>query len=228
MIRLDSSPTVRIAQSQVIFIRHAQSVSNAGWLTMPHKDIPLTEKGHQQAAALAASLDVAPAVVLVSEMVRTHQTAAPYCARFGVTPLQHAGLNEFSIIDSDLIAGMDGPQRRLFVRDYWDDPDPHRRWGETADTFFEFESRVRDFIRNLDSLADSTVIFGHGIWLGMLHWLLLGYKTRDADDMRAFQRFRHALPMPNCAAFGAERTGSTGWKMQSVDLTIPSGRKRTD
>ena len=61
----------------IIFVRHAQSVSNAGGMTMPHKAIPLTEKGHQQAEALAASLHIEPADVLVSEMVRTHQTAEP-------------------------------------------------------------------------------------------------------------------------------------------------------
>jgi len=185
----------------VIFVRHAESLSNAGGVTMPHEAIPLSERGRQQAKALADALPTAPSEVLVSGMVRTHQTAAPYCARVGVAPQEHAGLNEFSVIDADMIAGMDGPQRRLFVRDYWDRPDPHRRWGAKADTFVEFEARVRDFVDELDRIADSTVIFGHGIWLGMLHWLLLGNRVHDADDMRAFRRFQVALPMPNCAVF---------------------------
>ncbi len=198
----------------LIFIRHAESVSNAGGVTMPHEAIPLSERGMQQAETLADALPAAPAAVLVSGMVRTHQTAAPYCARFGVTPQEHAGLNEFSIVDSDLIAGMDGPQRRLFVRDYWDNPDPHRRWGEKADTFAEFEARVRGFTGELDRLAESTVIFGHGIWLAMLHWLLLGKRVRDADDMRAFQRFRLELPMPNCATFRLTRSHAYGWQIR--------------
>lgn len=42
------------------------------------------------------------------------------------------------------------------------------------DTLVEFEARVRTFIGELDRIADSTAVFGHGIWLGMLHWLLLG------------------------------------------------------
>lgn len=185
----------------MIFVRHAESLSNAGGVTMPHEAIPLTECGRQQAEAMADALPAAPAAVLVSGMVRTHQTAAPYCARNGLTPRQHAGLNEFSVIDADLIAGMDRPQRRLFVRDYWDRPDPHRRWGTKADTFVEFEARVRNFIDGMDCIADSSVIFGHGIWLGMLHWLLLGNQTSTADDMRAFRVFQLALAMPNCAVF---------------------------
>ncbi len=203
----------------MIFVRHAESVSNAGGVTMPHEAIPLSERGRQQAVALVDALPAAPTAVLVSGMVRTHQTAAPYCARFDLAPRQHVGLNEFSVIDANLIAGMDGPQRRLFVRDYWDSPDPHRRWGAKADTFVEFEAHVRSFIGELDSLADSTVIFGHGIWLGMLHWLLLGNRVRDADDMRAFQRFRNALAMPNCAAFELEgRNG--GWRLRALPSTL--------
>lgn len=203
----------------VIFVRHAESVSNAGGVTMPHEAIPLSERGRQQAETLADLLPAAPAAVLVSGMARTHQTAAPYCARLGVAPRQHVGLNEFSVIDADLIAGMDGPQRRLFVRDYWANPDPHRRWGTKADTFAEFEVRVRSFIGELDSFAESTVIFGHGIWLGMLHWLLLGNRVRDADDMRAFQHFRLELPMPNCAVFSASRAGKAWW-IQPVEQRV--------
>ena len=65
----------------IVFVRHAESVSNAGGITMPHETIPLSEKGREQAQTLAASLPPAPAAVLVSGMVRTHETAAPYCAR---------------------------------------------------------------------------------------------------------------------------------------------------
>jgi broad specificity phosphatase PhoE len=211
----------------ITLIRHAESLSNAGGVTMPHAAIPLSERGRQQAEALAESLSVEPAAVIVSGMVRTHQTAAPYCARFNITPQQHIGLNEFSVIDSDLIAGMYGPQRRLFVRDYWDNPDPHRRWGEKADTFIEFEARVRGFIDELDRMADSTVIFGHGIWLGMLHWLLSGNRIYNADDMHAFRCFQLTLPMPNCAVFHVElrdaRAGKAHWEIRSQRLLSDLG-----
>jgi alpha-ribazole phosphatase len=203
-----------------LFVRHAESVSNAGGITMPHEAIPLSERGKRQAEALAALLPIEPAAVLVSGMVRTHQTAAPYCARIGVTAHQRVSLNELSVIDSDLVAGMDGPKRRHFVRDYWDNPDPYRRWGDRADTFVEFEARVRGFVGELDSLARPTVIFGHGIWLGMLHWQLLGNQVCTADDMHAFHRFQLELPMPNCATFQIERAGAAGWAIRSIPLAI--------
>ena len=199
----------------ITFVRHAESLANAGGVTMPHEAIPLSELGHRQAVALAASRSVTPAAVLVSGMVRTHQTAAPLCDRFGVTAQVHPGLNEFSVIDPALIAGLDGPQRKPFVKAYWSDPDPHRRQGVNADTFAEFASRVQAFMLEMEALPDSAVIVGHGIWFGLLHWLLLGYGANDAGDMDAFRRFQQALPMPNCAAFTLTHAGAKRWSIQA-------------
>lgn len=49
-----------------------------------------------------------------------------------------------------------------------------------------------------------------GELLGMLHWLLLGNQTLNADDVRAFRRFRLALSMPNCAVFRLIRHDTKG------------------
>src|ERR1019366_1092740 len=127
---------------RLTLIRHAQSVSNAGGLTQPHQAIPLTAHGHTQARALGATLAPASAVA-VSRFVRAQQTAAPYCQRFNLDPQVDADLDEFSLIDAVLIEGLDGAQRKPFVRAYWADPDLHRRLGDHADTFAEFVERVR-------------------------------------------------------------------------------------
>jgi hypothetical protein len=41
-------------------------------------------------------------------------------------------LNEFSIIDPALIAGLNGDGRKPFVRDHWFDLDPHLRRSESV------------------------------------------------------------------------------------------------
>lgn len=151
------------------FIRHAESVSNAGGVTMSHEAIPLSDLGHLQAQKLAALRSVPPVAVLVSSMVRTHQTAASFCNRFSVVPQVHPNLDEFSVIDPALIAGLNSAQRKPFVQGYWDDSDPLRRMGVNAETFAEFETRVSSFMVDMQTLPDSTVIFGHGIWFGLLH-----------------------------------------------------------
>lgn len=189
------------------FIRHAESVSNAGGTTMPHEVIPLSALGHRQARELAATLAIEPSAIWMSGMVRTHQTAAPICERFGIKPQVHAGLNEFSVIDPALIEGLDGSRRKPLVSAYWDKPDPQRRCGDKADTFAEFDARVINFIVQMHDLADNAVIFGHGIWFALLLWHLLGYSAAGAEDMRAFRRFQQALPMPNCAVFSLHEHG---------------------
>lgn len=204
---------------ELIFIRHAESVSNAGGPTMPHGAVPLSELGHQQAQLLARLIDVEPATVLVSFFLRTHQTAAPFCERFGVQPQVHPDLHEFSVIDPALIQGLLGPQRKPFVKAYWDDPDPLRRLGENADTFAEFDGRVSVFIEQMDQLPDSTVIFGHGIWIALLFWRLLGYEVSDAEGMKAFRRFQLALPMPNCAVFSLVPIGER-WSVRAKKVRV--------
>jgi alpha-ribazole phosphatase len=198
-----------------LLIRHAESLSNAGGVTLPHADIPLSEHGHEQARKLASTLPIKPSAVLVSSMMRTHQTAAPLCARYGLVPTIDADLDEFSLIDHRLIEGMDGPQRRAFVADYWTDPDPHRRWGEHADTFVEFADRVHRFIAKLDRLMIPTVIVGHGIWLCMLHWQLQGGGVDRPADMQAFRQFQLSLPMPNCATFALTGRAATGYHLDA-------------
>ena len=68
------------------FIRHGESVANAGAVTMPHEAIPLSAIGQRQAAELATLLEVRPSTIFVSGMIRTHETAAPYCKRHAIAP----------------------------------------------------------------------------------------------------------------------------------------------
>jgi len=212
------SPPLRaenLSMKTITFVRHAESVANAGGVTMPHDAIPLSDLGHQQAKMLATLIDVVPTTILVSSMTRTHQTAAPFSERFSMRPTVHPGLNEFSVIDPSLIAGLVGVQRKPFVKDYWDDADPNRRLGVNADTFAEFDARVSSFLDEMDSLPDSTLIFGHGIWFGLLFWRLLGYGVSDADSMRAFRRFQIGFPMPNCAVFTLVHVDGKRWSVRA-------------
>lgn len=134
----------------ILYVRHAESVANAGGVTLPNNEIPLSEDGQRCAFELAERLPAAPALVL------------------------------------------------------WEEPDPHRRAGPQADTFMEFQGRVRRFIdERLDELPDGTVIFGHGIWCGMLRWQLEENRVEDAGGMLAFRRISRGFgwgtaPRRNC------------------------------
>src|ERR1700719_913525 len=102
----------------------------------------------------------------------SHKPTLPYCQRFDLDAKIDPDLDEFSVIDPALIEGLDGAQRKPYVKAYSAEPDLHRRLGENADTFAEFIERVRRFQIRMDTLTDGAVIFGHGIWLALLSWLL--------------------------------------------------------
>ncbi|RKW28020.1 MAG: histidine phosphatase family protein, partial [Kingella sp. (in: b-proteobacteria)] len=87
-------------------IRHAQSAANAGGISLPDREIPLSAEGARQAAELACRLPE-NRHVFVSEMRRTHETATPYCARHGVRPEILPCLNEFSYLPFAAVQGLD-------------------------------------------------------------------------------------------------------------------------
>lgn len=80
------------------FIRHAESVSNAGGVSLEHHAIPLTDAGQQFARTLAQTWSIRPAHLMVSELIRTHQTAQPLCDQYGMTYQVNPCLNELHIL----------------------------------------------------------------------------------------------------------------------------------
>lgn len=195
----------------ITFVRHAQSEANAGGVTQPHHSIPLSDLGRRQAKELAQSLEITPSQILVSEFVRTAETAAPFCERVGMESKVHPLLNEFSSIDSALLAGMRGAQRRPIADAYWERRDPDLRMGPRAETFAEFDLRVSQFVGALDSLPSGTLIFGHGQFLALTIWRLQRIGDAGPSSMSDFRKFQTALPMPNCAIYTIKNASDGGW-----------------
>ena len=181
-------------------IRHAQSEANAGGISKPERDISLSPLGREQAQALVARL-ARSNHVYVSELRRTHETAAPYCRAHGITPQVLPQLNEFSCLAFDRIRGMDGTARRPLADAYWQRADPLECTGAGADSFAAFNQRLSAFLAHYPQLEDGSLLFGHGIWIGLLAWRLLGFSAETAADMAAFRRFQTGLPMPNTAVW---------------------------
>ena len=181
-------------------IRHAQSEANAGGISKPERDIALSPLGREQAQALVARL-ARSNHVYVSELRRTHETAAPYCRAHGITPQVLPQLNEFSCLAFDRIRGMDGTARRPLADAYWQRADPLECTGSGADSFAAFNQRLSAFLAHYPQLEDGSLLFGHGIWIGLLAWRLLGFSAETAADMAAFRRFQTGLPMLNTAVW---------------------------
>src|SRR3546814_17070755 len=73
---------------RAIFIRHGENTGNAGVPCHDLATIALTERGHEQARAVAASWTHAPALLVTSPYTSTRQTAAPTITRFPGVPVE--------------------------------------------------------------------------------------------------------------------------------------------
>ena len=203
----------------IFLVRHGESASNAGGLTLPHALIPLTSLGRQQATDLASVLPLTPSRLLASPFVRAVDTSEPYADRTGKPVELEPLLQEFDMIDPALIAGVNQAQRRPVTDAFWLEADPDKRMGDQAETFRDFAGRVTSFLADrLPTLPDSTVCFGHGIWIGMAAWQLLGFTVVNAQTMRQFRRFQIGLPLPNGVVYRLVELAPGAWALR----TFPS------
>lgn len=210
-----------LAMRKIYFVRHGQSVCNVGGVTMEHAEIPLTGTGKAQAHLLAQLLPERPAEVLVSPFKRARSTAAPYCEKHNVVPWVQSVLREFETFDTELIAGMNGDQRKPVIDVYWDEASPSKRMGDRAETFQEFDARVNTFMECvMPTLQDRTVVFGHGMWLACLVWKLLGFKCQDVLGMKSFRAFQLGLPMPNGAIYEIIELAKDEWRVNANETSM--------
>ncbi|CAM5792446.1 histidine phosphatase family protein [Ottowia pentelensis] len=205
----------------LMLVRHGQSLANAGGVTMEHHAIPLTELGRRQTELLAECLPAKPAMICSSPFLRARQSAEPYCVRTGLADQVIDQLHEFDTIDPELFQGMTGGERRPIMDAYWAEGDPDKRMGPRAETFREFAQRVECFRTGaMLSLPDGAVLFGHGMWIGMLTWQLMGFSAGDSLGMKAFRRFQQGLPMPNAAVYRFTEAAPGRWTFAAEEAIM--------
>ncbi len=204
----------------ITFIRHGQSVANAGGVTMEHAAIPLSDLGERQAEHLATLLPEQVTEIWTSKFIRAQQTAEPYLRKVQRLAQTHPLVHEFDNFDPNIIAGMTGEERAPLREAYWETADPSLRMGGVAESFLDFESRVDAFLPVLQSMPDKTLVFGHGMWIGLLIWKLMGFTARDQLGMKAFRRFQNGLPMPNCAVYHFTETAAGQWRVAGDDVAM--------
>jgi alpha-ribazole phosphatase len=203
----------------IYLIRHGQSQANVGGITLENPIVPLTDLGELQARALAPLLPATTPSIWSSPYKRALDTAAPYCARLGHRPSVHDELQEFENIDTRQMKGAPFSEREAAVERYWLESDPARRTGPAGETFHEFHERVaRTRQEFLPSLPDGAIVFGHGMWMALLFWQLLGFEKVDHLAMTLFRRYQLGLPTPNAVVYGVTRSTVGKWSV-AVDET---------
>src|SRR3546814_20091012 len=120
---------------RAIFIRHGENTGNAGVPCHDLATIALTERGHEQARAVAASWTQAPALIVTSPYTRTRQTAAPTIARFPGVPVAVWPIEEFTYLQPPRWTGTRSAERSPTIARYCPEADPAFRAGGRQESF---------------------------------------------------------------------------------------------
>ncbi len=81
----------------IFLVRHGETEANRDGILQGWNDNPLDDKGFRQAEALAVRAKHLPLKALyVSDLIRTHQTAAPLAQAKGMTPIVEPAFRELS------------------------------------------------------------------------------------------------------------------------------------
>ena len=200
-------------------VRHGQSLANTGAESMPDKIIPLTDLGIEQAKTLCdnwQALLPKPSAIYCSQMLRAQQTAQVFCEHYQIEAQSLPLLNEFGCLGFATVKGLRGEARGKLAQQYWANADLTYRDTEDSDSFADFVARVDGFIASAASYPHQSVFFGHGIWLGLLAWRLLGIEIQDNADMRRFRQFQTAMPMYNTVVYRLDISSNGVMQLQVV------------
>ena len=168
------------------FVRHGETASNAE-RRFQHPETPLSEKGREQAAAVAETLASLKAeMILASDYARAAETASIIAARLGLPVAVEPALRErnFGVLRGQLYADL-GAEYVRSVYDGWD------TGIEEGESWSDVHVRVADLFARLRNAppARELILVTHGGALNVALHCLRG----AADDTFALERFE------NCA-----------------------------
>jgi broad specificity phosphatase PhoE len=166
---------------KIYLMRHGESTANAE-KTVQGGDSELSEKGHHQAAALAARvqhLDFQNLVV--SDFVRTRQTVAAILPFTSVQPVYTPLVRELKRPSALIGAPRHGEGMTVFEKEVsMHSMDPLWHFAD-EENYFDVVARVQKFFAYVDTLDGDTVVISHGrfIIFVMMYVILQGKLTPD-------------------------------------------------
>jgi broad specificity phosphatase PhoE len=204
-VRLYQIQNTKSKVKTIHFIRHAESQANVGEATQNDGSIPLTEKGKQQAIALANSIPEKPDLIICSKFLRTHQTAFPLICKFPGVRVEVLPLHEFSYLSPAVCAGTTTNQRKNRVAAYWEQAGPDFVHGDGAESFNKFIQRIDHCLQCLEFCeARNIYVFAHGHVLRATWQILTGHKfSSEHERMHHFHYHMGQLQVPNTCIFKA-------------------------
>ncbi|MCA9931018.1 MAG: histidine phosphatase family protein [Anaerolineales bacterium] len=187
--------------SNVWFIRHGESISNANLPTGDPAESSLTEKGFAEAERIVGAFVDKPDLIVVSPYLRARQTAVPTITHFSPIAVEEWPVFEFTYLHPQRYNGTRGSERGPFAQAYWQRNDPHEKEMGGGESFTELMTRIQQLIDRLHQHpADTIAVFSHGLFLRGLLWMLItGIRAPTKDAMRRYHHFVQGVLMPNGA-----------------------------
>ncbi len=185
---------------EIWWVRHGESVGNAGERTRDPGSYSLTARGFAQAEAFAAHLTRTPSLIVVSPYVRAQATAAPTIARFPGVPVEEWPIQEITFLAPGRCIDTTQVERRLMARDYWAKFDPDSTDGDGAESFAQTVDRARVALAALRTRREPLIfLFCHAVFIRIVHWVALTQRpVIDSEAMRLCYEFIRGWDVPNC------------------------------
>jgi 2,3-bisphosphoglycerate-dependent phosphoglycerate mutase len=165
---------------KITFLRHGESVGNAENRFQGHADFPLTDRGRDQATALAERWKSEGLVfdfAIASPLLRARETAEIIAAALDL-PLEFDPL--WKELDNGLMAGLNQEEaaQRVPRPDFMT---PYTRFGQTGESRWEMFLRAGQRVQNLlDRPPGRYLVVSHGGILNMAMYCTLSI-TPQAD-----------------------------------------------
>ena len=191
---------------RLLLLRHGQTHGNvAGALDTAWPGNELTGLGHRQADAAAEVLHGRRIeAIYVSNLTRTHQTAAPLAKRLGLAPTEVAGLREISAGAFEMRSDEDAVRGYLSTIAGWIHGEPSGRMpgGETGQEFLErYDAAVR---RAAHAGHETVLLVSHGA--AIRAWSAI--RSLDGDPHQAT-----TSPLRNTGLIVLEGDPDAGWRI---------------
>jgi broad specificity phosphatase PhoE len=153
-------------------IRHAESESNAWWITLDHANINITTQGGISASHLVDNWTSWVDVIIYSKYIRTKQTAQPFIEKYPQAKVIESDLMyEFNDLDESRYHNTTTHDRRKQRDEYviWDIY--YRDW-KNWESLHDIQTRILQFIKYYKWLPNNTIIISHWKFIFLLKYIL--------------------------------------------------------
>ena len=163
-------------KKEIILVRHAESIGNAGKRTTTPAGNNLTDIGRRQAKELADGITKAPDLTE-----------------------EWPDIQEFTYLSPRKCFNTTPEERKPWVMSYWEKMNPEYRDGDGAESFSDMIERARKLITKVKERPESIImIFTHGQFMEAIR-ILLAYPKNDCISlMKHFNENQRGKTIKNC------------------------------